>query len=329
MVATISKELFIEEVNSDNIRFGHLNITSTETIKVDSIQGCIFFEARGRMSSQKDKIQTFTIPNQSILLKNENYKIPFSFELTKTRPDTYQGINVNYTYDCEIRLNINESSLDKIERSIFTKLKSFVTADYSVKASKHFLVRKPNSEYRVVESKSNFDFRTNLIIAAFTAILFGGSYIFFIPKFEPSLLYAIIGFVSTGIMIFLVNHFVASLFGTVTLQTLRDEDSFRCKIRRHPKMNLTHQNLYYEIIEKVVDQRGTSSQTYHERIYISANKKLPDHKEISIFTFPYPDRVGLQSHEYKDMSIFWQMNLDGKYLGIPMRYKCIFNVKSS
>jgi hypothetical protein len=110
------------------------------------------------------------------------------------------------------------------------------------------------------------------------------------------------------------------------METLKDEDAFICKILKTRKFNLMSPYIYYEIIEKVIDKRGTSSSTYTETLFTSERQKLQNFKSSPELKFSYPKKNGLNSFKYGDASIFWQMKLEGNYMGLTLKYKCIFKV---
>ena len=151
-------------------------------------------------------------------------------------------------------------------------------------------------------------------------------YLFYIPEYTPP--YLIPGVLIVALMQFLTTKYIESILGDVTMQTVRTEDGFLCKLKKTGNFNLTNQKVYYEIIEKVVDDRGTSSSTYKEVIYTSEVQQLPDFKDNSNLTFYYPNREGLFSTEWEDASIIWTMNLQGLTLfGIGLTYHQEFVVE--
>lgn len=106
-----------------------------------------------------------------------------------------------------------------------------------------------------------------------------------------------------------------------------DEMSFLCAIFRTRKFSLINQNLYYEIIEEVIDKRGTSSTTYTEVIFKSEQITVSDSNKNPKIKFNYPELTGMQSMKINDVSIKWKMKLEGTtYFGIVLKYPSEFNV---
>lgn len=323
--AKIEKEIFIPQSNDNENTSGYLMIKSSETITLDRILGVVFLEARGRMQSFKNKILSFEMTSKKILIKNESYKIPFSFDSSKFIINSYKGKNVSFYYNFEVQIDINNQDLEKIEQSIFSKIKSFVLLDDSIKISEYFQVENLNYNYQVVEANTEFKIQPNLIIILFTFLIYGSLYIYLIP--EINLLYIILGVFSTILLIYLITKYIESIIGNISMKTLKDENGFICKILKTKKFNLLKPSIYYEIIEKVTDRRGTSSSTYGEPLFTSEKKKLENLKYSPEIKFLYPKQKGLHSFEYKDVSILWLMKIEGKYLGIKLKYISTFKVE--
>ena len=127
--AVIEKEIFINETIDNENTSGYLTIKSSETITLDKIIGVVYFEVRGRMSSHKDEILSFEIFNNKKLIKNEPYRIPFTFNSSDFETNSYNGKNVSFSYNFEVQIDVNDNDIERLEKSIFSKVKSFVTSD--------------------------------------------------------------------------------------------------------------------------------------------------------------------------------------------------------
>ena len=322
--ATLEKEIFIDKVNNGKIISGYLMIKSSETITLDKIKGVIFLETRGRMSSHKDEILSIQIQQNKIITENETYKIPFTFNSSNFEINSYVGKNVSFSYNLEIQIDVNNEDIKKMERSLFSKVMSFVTSDYSIITSEYFELENLNLKYQVVETKTDFTIQPNLIVSIIISLIFVSVYIYIIPEFI--IWYIILGIASIILLLYLVTKYIENMLGAISMETLKDEDAFICKILKTRKFNLMNPYLYYEIIEEVVDNRGTSPSTYTETLYTSEKLKLQNFKSNPSLKFLFPKRNGLYSLEYSDVSIFWQMKLKGKYMGLTLSYKCIFKV---
>ncbi|WP_299834597.1 hypothetical protein [uncultured Tenacibaculum sp.] len=68
-----------------------LTIQPEEELVIDHIDGIVYLEARGRMSSVKKPLVNFKIENRKVLAKNEIFEIPFSFTLSEDYIESYDG----------------------------------------------------------------------------------------------------------------------------------------------------------------------------------------------------------------------------------------------
>ena len=323
--AILEREIIIKECTDNYSVSGYLSLRSSETIDIDMVDGTVFFEARGRMSSQKTHCLSFTISGKKTLQANESYKIPFSFELYNVAIGTYNGKNVSFSYKCEVKIHVEDDDIGNVDRSLFSKIKSFVTSDDSLKVSTYFHVEDKTSTYDIVESTTTLDFKTNFLMSLAIGAIFAVVYLFMIPEFNE--FYAIVGVLILIVLILGAKMYVKNALGVVTMETLRDQQAFLCTIKKTKNFNLAKQYVYYQIIEKVVDDRGTSSSTYRSTLYTSEKKKMSNHREQTQLKFLYPTTRNWHSNDLGDASIYWKMLLKGtSYLGFVLIYECEFIV---
>ncbi len=320
----LEKQIFIDEVQKNNYISGYLLLKSSETITIDSLKGVVFIETRGRMSGAKNKVLSFQILANKQIVKNELYSIPFSFDSTYFKISTYHGENVSISYNLEMHIDLISEDIEKLDRSLFSKLKSYVTSDYTIKTSTYFEVEKSNLNYQVIEEKAVFKLQPNFLIIFLLLLLYGIVYFLIIP--ELNVLYGIIGFITAALLVYLKMKYIGNTLGVVSMETLNGEQSFICNIIKTSKFTLSKPIVYYEVIEKVIDRRGTSSTVYEESLYTSEAQRLSKIKMHSSLRFTFPNRIGLHSIDYNDVAIYWKMNLKGEYLGFTLKYHCVFKV---
>lgn len=323
--AKIEKELFINEDSNDGSTSGYLRIKSSETVTLDYIKGIVFLEGRGRMSSFKDEVLSIEISNQKELIRNESYEMPFSFNSSDFDISSYAGKNVSFSYSFEVQMDVSDDDIRRVEKGIFSKVKSFVTSAHVIKDSKYFKVENKDSNYEVVEAETKFHLRSNTVVALLTLLFVGCTIAYLMPEFNPW--YIVLGVVSTILLAFLITKIIGSSLGVISMKTMKDEYGFICKLVKTRKFELVNPSLYYDVIERVVDNRGTSSSTSTASIYTSEKKKFDNFRSSPEVKFSYPKRHGLHSFKYKDASILWQMNLQGHYFGLTLKYQCTFTVK--
>lgn len=324
--AALEKEIFFEKANNSKIITGYVILKSSETILIDRIKGIIFLEVRGRMSSSKEEVLALEIEQNRTLLKNEYNKISFSFDSSNFDINTYYGKNVNFAYIIEIQIDVNENDRHTIERNFLSKAKSLVTSDHSIKVAEYFDVKKIDQRYQVAEETIDFSTQFKIILTIVMAILFAIAYIAIVPNL--SFWYVLMGFFSFFIIKSLTMQQVLKALDVVAMQTIKDHDGFICQIFNKSKLSLKNPSLYYEILEQVVDTRGTTSFTYNETLYTSEEHKISNFYMNPSFRFSFPQIEGLHSFKYNNASILWQMNLKGKIMGFNLKYTCTFHVLS-
>ena len=320
----VSVAIHFEDQKCVNTIAGNITISATETITVDEIEGTIFFEARGRMASEKESLISFTIEGKKKLHRNEVYEIPFSVDLSENLIPSYKGKNVDFSYKLTTNVFVSEKDLEKLDQSLFTKIGAFISSNKALKFSEYFTIKNTKESYKVKETTTKLNFEGSLFIKIASLLLVGGVYAFFIP--ELTFPYFALGIILVIITVILTTKYLENILGEVSLQMYDDAPLFKCIVKKTRKFNLGDQKCYYEVIERVVDDRGTSSSTYTKVLYKSAVKSLRQLSRTSDLEFNYPDKLGLQSVTFKDAAIIWKMHLHGKYLGVKLHYTCSFIV---
>ncbi|MFK8054868.1 MAG: hypothetical protein AB8F78_02010 [Saprospiraceae bacterium] len=325
--ATLEKEIFLDEANGNGLSTGYLMLNSSETITLDNIKGAISSEARGKMSGHKEETLLFDIQENVKITAGEPSKTPFTFDLSNLELASYIGKNVSISTVLEIQIDVNDDDIDKLKKGLFSRLKSLVTSDYTIKVAKPLDLQIPSTKYQVIETSSDLLIQPNIIISIIIAFAFGISYAVTIPEFNIG--YVMLGIASTLLLIYLASTLFGKILGAISMKIFNDNDAFTCKVQTSNKFNLSNISMHYEIIEKVIDRRGTSSSTYTETIYTSKKQKIANYRSNPSLTFPFPKRMGIHSLEYGNASIYWKMYLKGTYLGLEFKYIGKFQVERS
>ena len=324
--ATLEKKLILNELTNINNASGYLILKSSETITLDTVRAVVFREARGLMAGVKDEVLSFDIISNKKLGKAESCEIPFSFNASGFGMNAYVGKNVSFSYSVEIQIDVGNEDVEKLKRSLFSKLKSFVTADYTIKISEYFKLGNISSRYQVVEEEVEFGIHLSWVLILLTVLFFGCIYFSIMQEFNS--VYIFSGIALSVLIGYLILNYIEKSLGGISMKTINVSDGFVCKLMDTNKFNLLDTILYYEIIEKVIDNRGTSTSEYTEVIYSSPKRELTNIQSSPELKFLYPQRNGLHSCDYGYASLLWKMKLEGKYLGLRIKYSCIFNVDS-
>ncbi len=314
----------ISETTFKNQYEGILSINCQENLTIDRILGTIYFEARGRMSSIKKQLLSFNISSKKHITKDEIIKIPFTFQLEESNLETYTGKNVSFFYNFEAKIQVNEEDLEKLDRGIFKRVKSLFTADYSSKFSEYFDKKNTETEYKISEKHQPFTLSFNIsnlylplglisslyiLTLIYTTVEFNGFHILFL----------IIAIILVGNLNFKRN---SKKIGKISLKTINDNNSFICLIKPAKNFSLKKSKIHYQIIEKVVDKRGTSSTTNTEIIYKSTIQSL-NNKGTSEIRFDFPDNKRLASLEFDEVTIYWEIVITGIHAGTSENLTCI------
>ena len=87
--------------------------------------------------------------------------------------------------------------------------------------------------------------------------------------------------------------------------------------------------VWYEVTEKVVDNRGTSTQTYHKNLYTSEKREVSHLTGTPQVSFSFPLHAPA-TQSFGDASIYWQLKIRAhSNLGIPFTLSAPFEVTKS
>ncbi len=323
----LNATIHISENNADNEFEGILKLHSKETLNFDTIDAAISFEARGRMSSIKRRLLSFKIDTNKRISQNETLEIPFNFKLEESNLETYSGKNVSFYYNCEIKVHVDENDLDKLDRGVFTRVKSFFTSDYSSTFSTYFDRVSSKQQFDLSEKHQPFKLSFSFSNVLIPLLIVGGGYIgmLFSSLFEFHDVHIFILIIATAIATIINFKINSKKIGQISLQTVNDGDGFICMVKPARNFSLQQAKMYYQIVEEVVDRRGTSSKTYTSSIYTSPTTNLKS-KGSSEVRFPFPEKKVLPSFKFEDVSIYWQVVITGTHNGMKEKMTCGINV---
>ncbi|EDP95331.1 hypothetical protein U8527_16035 [Kordia algicida OT-1] len=325
--ATLQAEVFINQTHDGRASSGYLELVSSENILIDSILADIHFEARGRMRGQKETLTTFPIIVEPTLVKaHEETILPFTFFLDDAPIQSYHGRNVSFSYTCEVTMQVHKDDFKKLGLSLFSSVKSFMTSDRRLRTLKKFDIKDTNSSFKVREGTYDFSLKKNYGISVILAFLLFLLYVLFVP--EMNVAYLVLGIVVLIITTIITQALMESSLRKIAMKLEHEGDNFRCTVDKTKKFTLKEPTLFYEIIEKVTDRRGTKTSTSIETVYISERKSLNNFRKNAEFSFPYVNNPDLATLELDDVAIFWQMTITGTTsLGLKLKLTSKFPVK--
>ena len=317
-------EIYVDKDEVNKHRTGYVTIKPDFTTKFDKISVRILYEVRGMMVASQKEIMVIELLENKTIHENEFLEIPFSFEVPETITDTYKGKNATFTYSCEARITVNSEDFKNYNYSLLSKLKYYLTENNIISASTPFEVFRPTLKYKVYEGKAKMELESFYLIGILAVILLAGIFTFSLMQ----LLVIQIILASTILLFILIGigFYFYYLLGTVHIEILQAEDGFICKVNKSRNYKLSNQKVYFQIVEKVIDRRSTSSSSNNELIYHSETKEFTKLQEIPELKFNYPPGNNWASIVQGDASIVWIMNLEGKIMTIPFNHKCMFHV---
>ena len=322
----------MDEIKDDQyVHAGVLRIIPGENIIIEQIQGKLLLKTKGKMASQSEPIDDFEVsPQQQQLIKNEIYEFPFKF-IQKSDAGTYKGKNVHVFFELEFLIQLEKESFKRLDKNILKSLKSFVTGSTNYKYSKNIIIRKP-PKYDVPESNDDLILEGDIhIIAALFSVFF---IIFWLVLFNATKelhQLDIWNVLMIGIMICIaLGYYVKRIFLTSILGKFnadiqkKDDKSFVSIIHSTGNWRYVQSaKTYYEVIEEVIDNRGTTSYTYTEKLYISDNLPISMRSsgEEVLHQFPRPNSVP-PIIQMNNVSIKWMIVLDIEiFMSINLTYK--------
>lgn len=323
----LSNSIIIHSDPNTNTYTGVLRIQSEENLTIDTIIGNVILEARGRMSSYRNNLLPFIITKKQTIQKNQVYEFPFSFELDYVI-DSYKGKNVSFQYKCEAEIHVNEDDLKKLDRSFFTKIGAFLTSDNSIKIASYFDKRNENKQYKITQQSEKLKLKPSLITIVLSVLFIGLTYLSIIKLAEVPYHFShifLVLFTIIGVNMIL-HKSKAKKIGGLFVDIIPNEHGFTSKINTRKPLGLTNPKLHYRVIEKVVDDRGTSTSTYNEQIFKSPVHRLSKTRSQSI-DFEFPSIKNVHTLTHGDVSFYWELVLEGEASGISETLICKFEVQ--
>lgn len=287
---------------------GIVNISTSIPLTIESMVVEISFIAVGAMAPIRKTLVTIDVLSYAKSLSIGIQEFPFDFNLENDTLPAYHGKNVSMSHECTAKIYFDDDNYRKLDLSVFKNLLTYVKKTNQIKITNQFNYYNIKSAYEAVNKNYDMAFLnpTVLIIAA---LVYVPSYLYLLYRLDSfSFVSVLFGLLFGGIV------FVASVYGIYYVLSSNNvkahispyKNQFQCKISelrlvKNPK-------IHYRIIEKVVDQRGTSSSTYKHTVYTSPTKTLPNSKTV---LFDYPSNQNLATIHFKNVELYWEIVIKG------------------
>jgi len=310
-------EIVLTQDSENNYKYsGELHITTYQPLEIESIAVEVVMTVTGRMSPIYENLINIDLLKHSKSLALGTQKFSFEFTLPDDTISGYEGKNAIINYECVAEVYLDDENYRKLDVSLFKNFLTYVTKTNAIKVKKSFEFKKEIDEYKVTakDYKLTFFNPTALIIVIISFLIAYG-YLIYIGtiSFSKIFLYFFVAFFAGALYVAIVYyaflHFFNKTNGTAIVKiSPYKKGQFQCKVSglhaiKNPK-------IYYEIIEKVVDRRGTSSSTYTSTIYTSKSQDLSTLNPT--VTFDFPIDKNLANLNVRDtLKLLWKIKIKG------------------
>lgn len=284
-----------------HVHAGILQIIPNEHIGVEQIQGELRQKVKGKMAGQNELVDNFTVSTQyQQLPPNETYEFPFKI-IQPSKAGTYKGTNVHIFYELEFAVELEKDSYKRLDKSLVKSIKSLVTRSTDYKYSKPITLRKA-SNYDIPKGQGLLELgeKDTFVMVFFSGLFVMLWFILFgllrLNTMESWLEVMIIGVVVSAVIGYLSQvAFFRIVLGIFDVDIVKkDGENFTSIIHSTGNWRYVQAaKTYYKVIEEVVDDRGTTSYTYAEKIYVSDNMEmlLQNSQEEIVHPLPRPNSV--------------------------------------
>ena len=331
------KELFNIEIvlekeeiiaSHDNIIKGIIAISIKEQLQLNGIVVQLVQEKRGKIETAQTVIERQKLFDKAAELElNKDYQIPFEFDISPSM-ETYKGKNFSVLYKVEVLL----LSGDQLESGGVTKkLKSVFQKKERVRYEKYVKIQHDRPYKIIPPTDTSLNVRSNhMVTALMTGILLLAFYFIARPE-EFHISFVIVGafvfFLSKGIQKELIPAFISRM--AARFENI-DNDKFKVLIQLGQLKKYTRTaNVYYKVMEKTIDRRGTGDSIFLEEIYTSGKENFSTINDGYIQAIlSYPERKGLATKKMEDETLYWVLILEVKtILGIDYNFEKVYDVR--
>ncbi|MEM6805780.1 MAG: hypothetical protein AAF696_30555, partial [Bacteroidota bacterium] len=302
---------------------GEMLLKVEEEVEVESVEVKLLVEAKGLMSSQSALIYHKTHKKPGLLKPGEIYRFPIS--VIPNKYGSYKGEQVEISFRFEGELKLLEQKASEKIRNFFRKL-----GNSSKNQDAYFIhLTSPIESYRLRDQKISLDSNSSyqsflglpLLIMFF--VLVGKEVIDYSIGIPIGLLFSLL-----CIIYYLIGRYAVGNPSAEIVQ--EDKEGFHVKLYKEPSWHfLRGIEVSYEIVEEVLDRRGTSSTTHKKVLFDSLVQKSRLNQEELDFYFDFPYGKP-KSMNWEDVSIIWRLKLK-VFTSLGFNYKVYgpFIVKKS
>ncbi len=311
----LDTQIIIEDGNYElevgEIRKGIIVITPKENLDVYQFGFQLIMEGRGRTSVITKVASKKTLISNQTLLKGEEYRL--DIEIIGALPGSYHGKNIKFNWKVKTFIELQDSSYKHLRKELVKgfKLLSAFNPDKFLSKEFDLTIIQSSQPYAVLnqpQSLKSSSWVPWLIFILGTIIPF-----FILHKMEHSSTYLIIGSISFLLFIMFVipHYYKMNIIGQIGFNVENmEEDSFLMSFNfSKNNKRIRKFEVNYIVVEKVVDDRGTSSSTHTHTFYRSGKQEKRHPSKTEDFIFKFPEYEVPPSFETGDFQIYWEAEI--------------------
>ncbi len=295
---------------------GKIRITPDEDFSFESFWLRLKFERRGFLRVLQKEISSFKVASNQIFRKGQYYEFDFRLDPPK-ETISFIAKDLQILWFLETDFELTDDIINQIRTESLRKLqiskamnvhKKFTVRRNLDVSNNNLLLRVPYQE-----GEMSLDELTSFGCIFILCIIFALC-VFFSDNYEPSaaVLLSVITLIIGGY--FVKEQFLgAGQLGKINFEiSAKDDTHFEVKLmveKNDHKINTVR--LSYEVVEEVIDNRGSSPTKRTEQIY-HWRKKNPQSLKFKMLKteMSYPSRPVPATFEFEDCSIYYQLKAE-------------------
>lgn len=295
---------------------GKISMTPDEDFACEGFWLRLKFERRGFLRVLEKEISSFKIASNQTFRKGQYYE--FDFRLSPPiETISFKGKELQILWFLETDFQLTDETANKIIKESLKKLQ----VSKAMNVDKEFIVRKDldvsnnNFPLRIQygEGVLSKEYLNTLVIFFVFFTMFTGCT--FMAKNSQPFMTALFSIATLGLGGYLAKEqfLGAGQLGKIRFEiSPKDDTHFEVKLKvekNDHKINTVR--LSYQVVEEVVDNRGTSPTKKTDQIY-HWRKKNPQSIKFKMLKteMPYPSRPVPATFEFEDCSIYYQLKAE-------------------
>ena len=236
-------------------------------------------------------------------------------EIIGALPPSYAGENISLYWRVETFIELQGESYNKVRNSLLKKFQLLAAINPNKKLStfKSLYFKTPEVPYSVNPTPSVLNltgFSPQNIGLVFMAFSFLSFWLFDSPyNFGAIILFTIVFLFSFAIPYYYKARIIDKI--EFLANTTKNNQLSLNFILPDNRKRISKLKVQYKIVEQVIDDRGTTTATYHYNIFKSATKEKRNPQKTTEFIFDFPNRDTntMISFEIGNLSFYWEVKV--------------------